>query len=117
MALLILCLGLFGLLGYTIRQRYQEISIRKVLGADTINVLVLLSRGYLKLMVIAILIAVPIANYVISDWLAGFAYRMRISIDIFLWPLISLAVIAGVIVVGLALHGNNKKIAEILRNE
>ncbi len=74
----IACLGLFGLASYTVSQRAPEIGIRKVLGASVPNLLGLLIRNYLRLVVIALLIAVPVANYFVAEWLTNFAYQTEI---------------------------------------
>ncbi len=73
------CLGLFGLVSFTASQRLKEISIRKVLGADVNSILMLISKDYLLLVIIAIVIASPIAWYFIQQWLQNFAYRVNVS--------------------------------------
>jgi putative ABC transport system permease protein len=79
MAILVGCLGLFGLAAYAAERRTKEIGIRKVLGATERHIVVLLSGDFLKLVLIAILIASPIAWYFMSSWLQDFAYRIDIS--------------------------------------
>ena len=79
LALLIACLGLFGFAAYTTVQRTKEIGIRKVLGASVTSILILLSRQYLQLIVIALLIATPIVNYLIAEWLQNFARRIEVQ--------------------------------------
>ncbi len=74
-AILIACLGLFGLVAYAAEQRIKEIGIRKVLGASTLNVIVLLSKNFVKLALIAIIIASPLAFWLSHRWLQDFAYR------------------------------------------
>jgi putative ABC transport system permease protein len=76
LAIVIACLGLFGLAAFTAQQRTKEIGIRKVLGASVASVVGLLSRDFLKLVLIAIVIASPIAYYFMQKWLADFAYRI-----------------------------------------
>ncbi len=73
------CLGLFGLVSFTASQRLKEISIRKVLGAGVNNILMLISKDYLLLVIIAIIIASPIAWYFMQQWLQDFAYRIDVS--------------------------------------
>ncbi|MGF7078387.1 ABC transporter permease [Mucilaginibacter sp. UYCu711] len=75
-AVLISCLGLFGLATYTAQVRVKEIGIRKVLGADVINITTMLSKDFLMLVIIAITIASPIAWYFMNQWLQGYAYRV-----------------------------------------
>jgi ABC-type antimicrobial peptide transport system permease subunit len=79
-AIFISCLGLLGLALYMAEQRKKEISIRKVLGASTYSVLALLNRDFMKLVVIANLIAFPLGYITISKWLSSFDYRVAISV-------------------------------------
>ncbi len=83
LSILISCLGLFGLAAFTTEQRTKEIGIRKVLGASITSVVGLLSRDFLRLIVVALLIASPVAYYFMKLWLADFAYRIDISWWIF----------------------------------
>jgi putative ABC transport system permease protein len=83
LAIIISCLGLFGLSAYTASQRIKEIGIRKVLGASVMNITTMLSKDFLRLVAIAILIATPIAWFIMHKWLQGFAYRIDISWWIF----------------------------------
>jgi putative ABC transport system permease protein len=73
------CLGLFGLASFTTEQRTKEIGIRKVLGASVSNIILLLSKDFLKLVVIANIIAWPIAFYFVNSWLQNFAYRTSVN--------------------------------------
>ena len=73
------CLGLFGLVAFTAEQRTKEIGIRKVLGASVANITALLSGDFLKLVVLANLIAWPVAFYAMNKWLQNFAYRIEIG--------------------------------------
>jgi putative ABC transport system permease protein len=75
LAIIISCLGLFGLSAYTAEQRTKEIGIRKVLGATTYGLIAMLSQQFTKLVLISIVIAVPVAWYVSTHWLASFAYK------------------------------------------
>lgn len=93
LAIFISCLGLLGLASYSTMQRTKEIGIRKVLGASVPNILNLLSKDFLKLVVISFLVAVPTAAYFMHKWLNDFAYRINLSWWIFaLAMLIALAV-------------------------
>ncbi len=78
------CLGLFGLSLFSVMQRTREIGVRKVLGASVQNILVLVSKDFIKLVAIAIVIAFPVAFWVMNKWLQGFAYRTNISAWIFI---------------------------------
>jgi putative ABC transport system permease protein len=84
LAILISCLGLFGLSAFTAERRIKEIGIRKVLGATVNGVVILLSRDFLKLVVIAIIIAFPLAWWATNQWLNGFAYRTHIGAGVYL---------------------------------
>jgi putative ABC transport system permease protein len=79
LAILIACLGLLGLITFAAEQRAKEIGIRKVLGANGINIVSMLSKDFLKLVLIASVIAIPIAWIAMNKWLQGFAYRIQIS--------------------------------------
>lgn len=93
--ILISCLGLFGLATFTAEQRTKEIGVRKVLGASVGSIVTLLSKDFLKLVLIAIVIASPLAWYAMQQWLQGFAYK----IDIEWWVF----AMAGTLAVGIAL--------------
>ena len=79
LAVLISCLGLFGLATFTAEQRTKEIGIRKVLGASVVSIVTLLSKDFLKLVLIAVVIASPIAWYAMNRWLQDFAYKIAIE--------------------------------------
>jgi putative ABC transport system permease protein len=83
-AIFIACLGLFGLVAYASQQRIKEISIRKVLGASTGKLIALLSKDFLKLIIIAIFIACPLAFWGSQKWLQDFAYRTKMDFWIFI---------------------------------
>ncbi|MFN7119162.1 MAG: ABC transporter permease [Saprospiraceae bacterium] len=78
-AIIIGCLGLFGLASFTAEQRIKEIGIRKVLGATTGGIVAMLSKDFLRLVLIAGIIAFPIGWYLMNNWLADFAYRLHIQ--------------------------------------
>ena len=82
-AIFIACLGLLGLSLFTTAQRTKEIGVRKVLGASVPNIVFLLSKDFIRLIIISFLIASPVAWYVMHNWLQGFAYRIPISWWIF----------------------------------
>lgn len=94
LAVLIACLGLFGLAAFTAEQRNKEIGIRKVLGASVVGIMSLLSREFLKLVFIAFAIAAPVAYFGMDRWLSDFAYRTDLSITTFVTSGILAVVVA-----------------------
>ncbi|HEX6169943.1 MAG TPA: ABC transporter permease [Chitinophagaceae bacterium] len=94
LAILVACLGLFGLASYTTIQRTKEIGIRKVLGASVVGILKLLYREFAILLLIAFVIAVPLAWLTIVNWLEGYAFRINIHWSYFLIPFVAILVIA-----------------------
>ncbi|MFZ1370232.1 MAG: ABC transporter permease [Ferruginibacter sp.] len=116
-AILICCLGLFGLATFSAEQRIKEIGVRKVLGASVAGIVALLSKDFLKLVVIAIVIATPLAWYVMHKWLQDFAYRIHISWWIFLLAGIIAAVIAFVTISFQAIRAANANPVKSLRTE
>jgi putative ABC transport system permease protein len=95
LAVLIACLGLFGLATFTAEQRTKEIGVRKVLGASVASIITLLSRDFLKLVLIAIVLASPIAWYTMSQWLQNFEFKIEIEWWVF--------AITGLLMAGIAL--------------
>ena len=83
LAIIIACVGLFGLSAYTASLRTKEIGIRKVLGASVAGVILLLSKEFTKLVIIAFVFAVPLAWWIMSEWLSSFAYRINLGISSF----------------------------------
>lgn len=94
LAILIACLGLFGLVTYAAEQRTKEIGIRKVLGADVSNIVAMISKDFLKLVLIASVIAFPIAWWAMHKWLQDFAYRVNISWWVFAFAAVTAIIIA-----------------------
>ncbi|MEO8413003.1 MAG: ABC transporter permease [Ginsengibacter sp.] len=82
-AIFISCLGLFGLATYTAQVKFKEIAIRKALGASVTGIVQLISKDFLKLVIIAIIIAIPVAWWAMNTWLDGFAFRVDVSWWIF----------------------------------
>ena len=83
-AIVISCLGLFGLAAFTAQKRQKEIGIRKVIGASVSNVVTMLSKDFLVLVSISLLIAIPLSWWLMNAWLQSFAYRINISPIVFL---------------------------------
>ena len=94
LAIFISCLGLFGLASYSAERRIKEIGVRKVMGASVGGIVALLSKDFMKLVIISILIASPVAWWAVNSWLQDFAYR----IDIEWWVFLS----AGLLAIGIA---------------
>jgi len=84
LAIIISCLGLFGLVAFTAQKRQKEIGIRKVVGATVNNITLMLTSDFLKLIFIAVLIAFPLAWWIMHQWLQSFAYRVDIGPAVFL---------------------------------
>ena len=117
LTLFISCLGLLGLTAFTAMQRTKEIGIRKVLGASVASVVALLSKDFIKLVLIALLMATPIAWYVMNRWLQNFAYRIELQ-----WWMFVLAGLLAVLIALLTVSFQSVKAALInpvktLRNE
>jgi ABC-type antimicrobial peptide transport system permease subunit len=83
LAIFICCLGLFGMVSFMVEQRRREISVRKVLGASEFNLWRMMSKDYIWLVIISLVIAAPIAYYFMHSWLQQYEYRYRISWAIF----------------------------------
>lgn len=83
LAIIISCLGLFGLAMFTAQQRIKEIGVRKVLGASVSGIIAMLSKDFLKLVLLSILIASPLAWWAMNEWLSEFTYKIPISLWIF----------------------------------
>ncbi|MFY0652865.1 MAG: ABC transporter permease [Cyclobacteriaceae bacterium] len=95
LTILVACLGLFGLATFATEQRKKEIGIRKVLGISNGQIMTLLSKDFLSLIMMAFVIACPLAYFLLRSWLDGFAYRVDISV----WPFL----VAGLITIAIAL--------------
>jgi len=93
-AILISCLGLFGLATFSAEQRTKEIGVRKVLGASVAGIVALLSKDFLKLVAISIVIASPLAWWIMHKWLQDFAYRTKISWTVFVITTVAALLIA-----------------------
>ncbi len=96
LAVFVACLGLFGLAAFMVQSRTKEIGVRKVLGASTPHLVILLSREFMLLILLANLIAWPIAYYLMRDWLSGFAYQTDLNI----LPFVASAIMALIIAFG-----------------
>jgi putative ABC transport system permease protein len=99
LAVAVACLGLFGLASFHTEQRQREVSIRKVLGSSTGQVIVLMLSYYLKLLAAAVLVALPFAWFTMARWLSGYAYRINLPWEIFLLASL-LVTVAALVTVG-----------------
>jgi putative ABC transport system permease protein len=116
-AILIACLGLFGLVAFAAEQRIKEMGIRKILGASSFNVIMLLSGNFVKLIIIATIIASPVAFWLSKQWLQDFAYRTTINFSFFLIAVLVISLITFVIVFFQSLKVAHQNPATILRDE
>jgi putative ABC transport system permease protein len=106
LSILISCLGLFGLAAYTTERRTKEIGIRKVLGASVAGITGLLAKDFLKLVLISIVIASPVAWYFMQKWLSNFVYRINMQ-----WWMFVLAGIAAIAIAFLTVSYQSIKAA------
>ncbi len=116
-AIALACFGLFGLVDFTVRQRRKEIGVRKVLGASVASVLALLSIDFLRLVLIALVIATPVAYWAMDQWLADFAYRIDIEWYIFLLAGVAAAAMAFLTVAGQTMRAALANPVKSLRSE
>ncbi|WP_158795871.1 ABC transporter permease [Pedobacter sp. L105] len=93
-AILISCLGLYGLVAYSAEQRTKEFGVRRVLGASVGNIMSLLSVSFLKMVVVSACVGVPVAYYLMNRWLTNFEFRTTISLSIILISIVGTVVIA-----------------------
>jgi len=117
LAIFISCLGLYGLAAYSVELRTKEIGIRKAFGATIPKILFLLSRIYFTLILIAFLIAVPISNYFVTEWLNNFAYRVEVNWMIFIAAGLLVAIIAFLAVFGQSYYAAKSNPSNSLRAE
>ncbi len=117
LAILIACLGLFGLASFTAEQRTKEIGIRKILGAKVSGIVLLLSKEFAKWIFVANIIAWPVAYLLTKKWLQGFAYRMNLSWEIFVFSAVLALAIAVITVSYQALRVAMSNPVESLRYE
>ena len=117
LAILISILGLLGLVTFATAQRTREIGIRKVMGAETGNILVLLGKDFLKLVAIGFLIAIPISWFGMNSWLEDFAYQIGISWTVFLWAGLIAGIIAALTVTSQTLKAAWANPVKSIKNE
>jgi len=117
LAILISCMGLYGLAAYSAELRTKEIGIRKAFGASMPRILILLSQGYFFLIIIAFLIAIPISNYFVTEWLKNFAYQVSIEWWTFVFSGIAVGFIALFAVSGKSIQAARANPSQSLRSE
>jgi len=117
LAILISCLGLFGLTSFVAEQRTKEIGVRKVLGASVFNVWNMLSRDFLKLIIISCFIAIPISYYVMNGWLQDYPYRVILEWWIFVLAVVGALAITILTVSFQAIKAANANPVKSLRTE
>ena len=99
LALIIVLLGVLGLISLSIQKRVKEISIRKVLGASVRHITLLFIKEFLLVILIAGIIACPIAYFIMQGWLNNYAYRINMSIQPFVWPVTALAIVTLLLII------------------
>jgi putative ABC transport system permease protein len=117
LAILVACLGLLGLISYTTVQRTKEIGIRKILGASTSKIVRILSLETIRLIIIASLLAWPVAYYFLHGWLADFAYKIGLNPLIFLIPTLIIFVLSLITIGYQAIYAATRNPADSLRYE
>ncbi|MFL5747159.1 MAG: ABC transporter permease [Niastella sp.] len=116
-AILIGCLGLYGLITFAAIQRTKEVGIRKVLGASLPNIVYLFSKEFITLIAIAFLIAAPLAWYAMNNWLQNFAYHIQISAGIFVIAILTSFVIAALTIASQTIKAAMANPVKALRSE
>ena len=117
LGIIIACLGLFALAAFSAEQRIKEIGIRKVLGASVRQVVTLLSKDFLRLVMVSVLLAIPIAYYAMQTWLNGFAYHITVQWYIFVFAAVIALVIALLTISSQAIKAAITDPAKSLRTE
>jgi putative ABC transport system permease protein len=115
--MIISCLGLYGLSTFMAERRFKEIGVRKVMGASVQQILRMMSGEFLKLVIIAFVVAVPLAWYAISSWLESFAYKTPLDFSIFLLAGTSALFVALVTISFESLRAASTNPVNALRNE
>lgn len=116
-AIIVSCLGLFGLVTFIALQKTKEIGIRKVLGASIASIVVLLSKNFLQLVLISLVLAIPIAWYFLNGWLENFAFRVRLDWTLFLFATMVAISVALITVSFQAIRAALANPVEALRSE
>lgn len=117
LAVLIACIGLFGLATYTVEQKTREVGIRKAMGAPVPSILLLFSREFLMLLAVAAVISIPIAWYLLSRWLVSYGYRTTLHLWIFLGAALIAFLVAIIAISWQAIRAVRTNPAETLKYE
>lgn len=117
LSILVACLGLFGLSTFTAEQRKKEMSIRKVLGSSDSEIFLLFSKHFFTLILIANVVAFPLAYLLMRQWLAGFAYQVNIDFTLFILAGLAAVAIAFMTIAYQALRASHSNPADVLKNE
>jgi len=117
LAIFIASLGLIGLTSYAVERRFKEIAIRKVLGASAGGVVVLISREFMRLILVSFIIAIPITYYMINLWLDNFTDRISINPVIFVAAGLSVLLVSWLVISYLSIRAALTNPVESLRTE
>jgi putative ABC transport system permease protein len=117
LSMLVACLGLFGLSTFTAEQRKKEMSIRKVMGSSNTQIFLLFSKRFFALILLANVLAFPLAWFLLKQWLAGFAYQVNIDFSLFALAGLAAAAIAFATICYQAWRAAHSNPAEVLKNE
>ncbi|MEO1054555.1 MAG: ABC transporter permease [Bacteroidota bacterium] len=117
LAVFISCIGLISLAAYVAKRRTKEVGIRKVLGASVLQVVQLLSFSFLKLVLLATVVSIPVAYYASISWLEAYAYRINLNLYLFLLPVVGLALLTLIVVASQTIKSALKDPVETLRYE
>jgi len=117
LSILVACLGLFGLSTFTAEQRKKEMSIRKVLGSSDSEIFMLFSKHFFALILIANVVAFPLAYLIMKKWLSSFAYQVEIDLSLFLISGLAAVAIAFFTICYQAWRASHTNPAEVLKNE
>lgn len=116
-AVFIACLGLFGLVSFATFQRIKEIGIRKVLGAQAVQIILMLSKDFIRLIVVAAVIAAPVIWWGSIQWLAGYAYRVDMNLLMLLIPFVLIICVAMITILLTTVRAANRNPVESIRYE
>ncbi|MFC1724766.1 ABC transporter permease [candidate division KSB1 bacterium] len=116
-AVFISCMGLLGIASFTVKKRSKEVGIRKIFGSSTFSILLLLSKDYIRIVLVSNFIAIPLAYFAVNLWLNEFAFRIKISPWIFILSGLTALIIAFFTILHYTLKAASLNPVEILRNE